>query len=236
MKTSYDHADIMPESAIRAADPEEGLTYLALASSAGGGSSAVVGSPSKIVVQTPKDGKLFASLALTTTDWRRGLVKGFYITDDAAFDCQAILKGAKFYSGWRSDGWQILIVPTAFLTAHVQYVAKDFEALDSHVSRVEDTVSERRPTDDASFDFSMLIRELHTCNMELLRLERRAHFHNGLAINIQNMVSQASGGKAGTFELLQAPLNLARNMIEAQGYDLKSLPKRIESQRSMVSV
>lgn len=174
-------------------------------------------------------------MALTTTDWRRGLVKGFYVIDGAAFNCPKIPEGAKLYSGWRSDGWQILTLPTAVLTAHVQYTAREIEALSSNVGHIEDTVSEPKTADDP-FDFSMLIRDLHGYNKELLRLDRCAHFNAKLAENVQLMVTQASGGKGGTFELIQAPLNLARNMIEAQDYDLRTLHRRIESQRSMVSM
>lgn len=219
-------------------NPSQGQDFERLARLENGGSSATVGHPAKFIAQTPKDGGAFCSFSLTTTASRRGLVSGLYQSDHASYDCQKVLDGARLYSGWRTDGWQILVLPVAFLVAHVTHKAKEIEVLSRKVSAFEGIVTHIENLEDPHLDFGSYIRKLHTCSMEVLRLERRAHFEVAIAQGIDQLLDSANAGrsKLGAGELITSPLGIARSLMQAQAYDLTALPKRIESQRILVGL
>lgn len=216
--------------------PPGGQDYERLAKLENGGSSVTIGHPTTFIAQTPKDGGAFCSFSLTTTQWHRGLVSGLYQSDHPSFDCQKVLNGAKLYSGWRSEGWQILVLPVAFLVAHVTHKAVEIEVLDRRVSALEDIITRIENLEDPHLDFGIYIRKLHTCSMEILRLERRAHFEVAIAKGIDQLLESANAGrsKIGAGELITSPLGVARSLMQAQDYDLTALPKRVESQRILV--
>lgn len=201
-----------------------------------GGSSATTNYPITCIAQTPRDGHPFCSFAFTTTPWGRGIVSGIYQYDDAAYAPQIVLDGAKLYSGWRSDGWAILVMPVAFLVAHVANKAKAIEALSRRITDLEEVITQSRHANDSSLDFGHLIRTLHLCSIDVIKLERRASFEIGLGQNIEEMLATMNTPRrSSSTDLIEAPLALARNLMKGQMYDLSVLPKRIDSQRSLVS-
>lgn len=78
----------------------------------------------------------------------------------------------------------MVIMPLELLRYHIQQTCQRLSKLIEQVEEVESNVADGLPTTD----FEVLVRKLHSCNAELLKLERRWHFEDQLASSIQKFI------------------------------------------------
>jgi hypothetical protein len=85
---------------------------------------------------------------------------------------------------WRMTDLPMVIVPLAILRHQVQQTSRRLADLIRQVEEVESTVAAGSQT----ADFNDLVQKLHSCNTNLIKLERRWHFQDKLACCIQDSI------------------------------------------------
>ena len=82
----------------------------------------------------------------------------------------------------------MVIVPLAILRRQVHQTSRRLDTLIHQVEEVESAVA----ADSQTVEFDPLVKKLHICNTELIKLERRWHFQDQLAIFIQDFIKNLS--------------------------------------------
>ncbi len=145
-------------------------------------------------MQTPNDEGLFCSLVIQTNGHSR-MQEGDWITKLNPFNAILITSELDFHlsktarpftvpSEWTSNDLPMVFLPLEFLVRHVRLVSETLAGLTSEVSFVEDVVI----NDNDKTDFKSLIKRLHVCSRELVKLRRRWHFQITLAETILELI------------------------------------------------
>lgn len=88
-------------------------------------------------------------------------------------------------SGWGYTDLPMIVIPLMLLQHQVHQTSDRLRILKAKVERVESVVS----TDTQTADLSSLVQDLHNCNTELIKLERRWGFQNTIASSIQDLIN-----------------------------------------------
>lgn len=188
-----------------------------------GACAAFVDFPARFILQTPNDGYPFVSLALSC---KGHICKGVYTFDHGDLDPAQIMPGETIYSGWRTEGYQIISMPSAILRVHSAWMARQM----SHTLRQLQAIEEALAGPYLQ-DFSLLQRTLHLCQDEVLNLERRSEFESLIIAAIENVVGKSKYSKNGSWPAL-AP---AKAAIQLRRAELAVIPRRIESARIAIN-
>jgi hypothetical protein len=87
---------------------------------------------------------------------------------------------------WESTDLPLVVVPLTLLRLHVDHTSAKLAELLLRVENVERQVL--NSSDIADFD--SLIRTLHACDADLIKLERRWHFEGKLAAAVSDVIGQ----------------------------------------------
>ncbi|QIX01339.1 hypothetical protein AMS68_006856 [Peltaster fructicola] len=170
-----------------------------------GACAALTENPIRFVVQTPNDGFPFVSLAIA----RRGhICKGIYTYDHAAFDPIQMMPGERLYSGWRSDGMQIVGIPSAILRVHSAWLASEITRTLQRLRDVEQALASPYVQ-----DFFTLQRTLHLCSDMVMNLERRSEFESLIIAAIEVVAAKSRWAEKGEWPAL-APAKLRSSSDE----------------------
>ena len=78
----------------------------------------------------------------------------------------------------------MVIILLKLLRYQTQQMSERLANLIGQVEEVESDVAGGLPTTN----FDVLIRKLHSCNTDLIKLDRRWHFENQLALSIRDLI------------------------------------------------
>jgi hypothetical protein len=212
-----------PQSVIESAiwNPE---VYANLVANPAGGASGLADEPWRFILQTPLDGGPFCSLAMS----RKGnIVKGIYYFDDEDLDPIRIANGDSTHSAWRRGGMQIVTLPHKFLQVHSVALSQRLARAIARVRRVEMMLA---ASDQTPADVGSLSRILHSCNMELVDIERRSRFESSVIEAIETIVAASRHGT-----MPWPPLGPQRTALASRKFDFESLPRRIENARATIT-
>ena len=213
----------LPQSVVEHAiwKPE---VYRNLTCNPSGGAAGLTDEPWRFVLQTPIDGGPFCSFALS----RKGnVVKGIYFFDQEILDPLKIADGDSSPSAWRSSGLQIVTLPHRFLQAHSADVS---QRLASTIAKVRNVEKDLALAEQSVIDIRSLSRTLHSCNLELVDIERRSRFEQRVVDAIETIIATSSHA-----ELPWSPLSPQRTALASRQFDFESLPRRIENARATIS-
>ena len=87
---------------------------------------------------------------------------------------------------WDTTYTPMVIVPLAILRRQVDQTSQRLASLIHQVEEVESAVA----ADSQTVDFGPLVKRLHVCNAELIKLERRWYFQDQLAIFVQELMKK----------------------------------------------
>ncbi|CAI7616919.1 unnamed protein product [Penicillium pancosmium] len=225
-------------------------------SSAGG--VAGLQEPSRFLMQTPQDSgdlswSFGASVANGTGD--RRVFKGILMYSGSGF-IDPLLYPWHIPNEWESTDLPLVVVPLTLLRLHVDQTSAKLAEL---IRRVEDV--EREVLNSSGIaEFDLLIRALHACDADLIKLERRWHFERNLAAAVLELSFQgctisptdnahinfnlanssfermdaSSIPNTKPFKLLDSIAVLQEQRSQAFEYDLGVLPRRIHNQFTAV--
>ncbi|KAL3427652.1 hypothetical protein PVAG01_01161 [Phlyctema vagabunda] len=162
------------------------------------GSTSLLEEPRRFLMQTPNDGGSFCSLIIQTN---RPPVLGnansnvstarenipfntILITSESESQLSKIAKSFTVPPVWNTTDLPMVVVPLEFLIKHVRQVSETLAELTSEISIVEEVVI----GDNDTTDFKGLIKKLHLCSRELVKLRRRWHFQMTLAGTIRELI------------------------------------------------
>lgn len=200
--------------------------------------------------QTPEDDTgLSYSFGATTNN--KGAVRCVLVSPDSA---EEILCSPKYFQSryWRSDMKQLalLLIPLRVLQAHVAYTSSALAGLTDQISKAEAWILDPSQLKD----FDIFIKNLHRCNADLLKLERRWRFERNLSATIRGVIeawkhdleNRDKTRKADkesiyllhplaheTMKMDDASM-LQERLSQASEYDLGVLPRRIQNQFTAV--
>ena len=197
--------------------------YHNLLSNPVGGAAGLLDHPWRFILQTPRDDGPFCSLAMSA---HAHFVKGIYMYDDDSF-CPTDMSGGEVsLSAWRSSGLQIVTIPHKFVSTHSVHVSQLLARTVARVKSVETTLANDRTLPD----FSSLGQILHTCNAELVDIERRSRFEQNIIEAIESIVSNSRHGT-----IPWPPLAPQKTALASCSFDFESLPRRIANARATIS-
>jgi len=153
-----------------------------------------------------------------------------------------------------------MLLPLQLFETHVKTSQEKFQAIIGNINHVESKIQKElanvRPVDEHSLDniddqYRELSRILHSSSLDLAELERRRDFEIRLGNLLEKNLNPPAGSteqESETRDLLEKNLNresakkdLIRRvsrtarMSSNRDLDIRSLPRRIESQKSVVS-
>jgi hypothetical protein len=96
------------------------------------------------------------------------------------------------------------------------------------VSKAEDQILDPAKLED----FSILIRDLHSYNADLIKLERRWHFEQKLSSSVGDIIGSAGDLYITTHA--RRTFSVLEKLSQASEYDLSVLPRRIRNQFTAV--
>lgn len=120
-----------------------------------------------------------------------------------------------------------VLLPLKVLQLHISCTSSALAELMRQVSKAEDQILDPAKLEN----FSILIRDLHSYNADLIKLERRWHFEQKLSSSVGEIIerfgSNVPDDIGNSFELL-------KRSSHASEYDLRVLPRRIQNQFTAV--
>lgn len=140
--------------------------------------------------------------------------------------------------GWAETDLPLAVVPLTLLRIHIDHTSAKLAELILRVETVERAVL----NSSNIADFTHLIRTLHACDADLIKLERRWHFEGKLASAISDIIDKYTVNirlanlRWAEIELLESAAVLQRERCRASEYDLSVLPRRIRNQFTAVGV
>lgn len=188
-----------------------------------GGCFALFDYPVRLVLQTPNDGYPFISLAMSRTGH---ICKGIMTYDSSEFEPIQIMEGEPLFSGWRSDGLQIISLPQAILKTHSTWLSGKIANTLARLQEVEEVLA-----GPSVVDFSGLQRILHNCQDTMLGLERRSEFEAVIISTIEETVTKFGYDRHGPWTALSP----AKAAVRLRRADLDIIPRRIQSARMAIN-
>lgn len=163
--------------------------------------------------QTPLDGDLFYSYASCSfhnyqgnDKYSRVLLVSNRLTD---FEIEGSLPSIPFT--FRSTDIPTVMIPLKFLRHHVRHTSEQLAILLDQVKRVEQIVST-----ETALGIQTLrdqTRQLHACDMELIRLERRWRFQAELAFSIQEFLDSYKKATINNLEVNIGSLSISERGV-----------------------
>ncbi|KAJ5540210.1 hypothetical protein N7513_008542 [Penicillium frequentans] len=151
------------------------------------GGVAFLHEPSRFLLQTPHDNDdiwSFGAKAPTTSSGER-YFEGTLI--HAGPDCiDHSLYAWQIAQDWASTDLPLTVIPLTLLQIHVDRTSVKLTELIRRVEGVERNVLESSGTTD----FDPLIRALHACDADLIKLERRWHFEKELTAAVLDVIGR----------------------------------------------
>jgi len=155
-------------------------------------------------MQTPNDGDLFCSMIMQTNGFREEvstnnspqridqLFSAILISSNPTLNMPKIAQSFSPPPLWSTIDLPIVLLPLEFLLRHVQQVSKTLAKLTTEVSCIEEIVISGNisPAHSEQFasTFKGLIKRLHICSREIVKLRRRWHFQMTLARTIVELI------------------------------------------------
>jgi hypothetical protein len=136
--------------------------------------------------QTSQDKGSFCSFAISSLKNEDAYKTFRCILINSDLDISALFSSIDHLSyDWISTDLPMIVVPLAFLKHHVQQTSAELLVLISHIEEVEKMIV----IGSDEINFEMLIKRLHSCNSQLVKLQRRWHFEPELASLITEFVN-----------------------------------------------
>ncbi|CAG8950595.1 hypothetical protein HYFRA_00002804 [Hymenoscyphus fraxineus] len=221
------------------------------------GSVTLLDGPRRFLMQTPNDGDLFCSMIVQSSGFlddsarkislQRAdpLYRAILISSDPMINMPKIAPSFSTPTTWNETNLPIVLLPLEFLLRHVRQVSKTLAQITTEVSDIEETVINGNvlPVHSEQFTstFTGLIKRLHICNRENVKLRRRWHFQMGLAKTILELIKSHETWHISSFDpspliysleyrQLRSVASLQIKLSESLEYDLDVLPVRISNQ------
>lgn len=137
-------------------------------------------------MQSPHDDWGFYSFAVCATrhDDDTRTFKSFLVYSDPDFS--GLCRSIDFISDyWKKTDLPMVVMPLVLLRHQVQQTSRKLADVIRRVEEVESAVTASSQT----VDFNDLVQKLHSCNTDLIKLERRWHFQDKLASSIQEFIN-----------------------------------------------
>ncbi|RDW56689.1 hypothetical protein BP6252_14041 [Coleophoma cylindrospora] len=206
------------------------------------GSVSILREPLRFLMQTPNDGGLFCSMVTKSNEstsagnsqdrmatFGRGPFSTIFIGSESEINFLETTRSYTISSNNRSDV-AIILLPLEILVRHVRQLFEDLARLISKVSVIENVVI--NGSDSDMTDFRDLIKRLHVCSQDLVKLRRRWHFQVTLATTIREFIV---GEPIGSEQIkLWGAVSLQLKMSQSLEYDLNVLPERIHDQSNAI--
>ncbi|KAL2062433.1 hypothetical protein VTL71DRAFT_6699 [Oculimacula yallundae] len=166
------------------------------------GSSTLLDSPRRLLIQTPYDGEMFCSIVVRTTlvheeRGGRGPYRQFravVIVSDPSINLEKFTRSYSTPTNWNNTYLPMVVLPLGFLQQHVYIVSETLMKLMTEISAIETTVLDDDNTkaedlaSSVSGIFKGLIKRLHLCSRDAVQLRRRWHFQITLAESIIELI------------------------------------------------
>ncbi len=156
------------------------------------------------LMQTPNDGDLFCSMIVQTNGFREEvgtnnspqrtdqLFSAILISSNPTINMPKIAQSFTPPQLWNTTDLPIVFLPLEFLLRHVRQVSETLAKLTTEVSCIEETVINGNisPAHSVQFasTFKGLIKRLHICSREIVKLRRRWHFQMMLVKTIVELI------------------------------------------------
>ena len=214
-------------------------------------------------MKTPNDGDLFCTICSRNNRWRdpvycqqRELFSCYFssiiITSDTATRLTNNAQRFKLPAEWTQTDLPMALLPLEFLIRHVGMVSRKLMELTNEVSAIEDIVINEEIKMEMSVHpergVKALIKRLHICNLDVVKLRRRWQFQMTLANTIIELIrshdSQTTEDYSGKshylpdtqeYRQLLSVASLQHKLSQSIEYDLDVLPTRVSNQFNAVS-
>ncbi|KAL7932934.1 hypothetical protein V8C35DRAFT_305856 [Trichoderma chlorosporum] len=221
------------------------------------GSATLLDGPRRLFMQTPNDGQFFCSMMVRSHGGghkdRPASFRAIIISSDPAMNTPRIAQSFRTPTWWAYTDLPVVFLPLEFLIRHIRQVSESLAELTIEVSCIEEIVinDEISPSHSSEFSstFKALIKRLHICSREAVKLHRRWHFQMMLAKTIVDLIEihgpqavpdrhsrDKVGDIASTYEYQQL-LNAAsfqHKLSQSLEYDINVLPTRIANQSTAI--
>lgn len=137
---------------------------------------------------------------------------------------------------WADSDLLLVMLPSRLLQVHIENTSQTLSKLLKRVANVEAQILDH----STNQDFKPLIRELHACNSDLVKLERRWKFETKLSTTLADIIRHCKPANPSSclerdvFQHVENFLIRLQRQSETSQYDLGVLPRRIENQFSAV--
>ncbi|KAH8683433.1 hypothetical protein BGZ61DRAFT_480485 [Ilyonectria robusta] len=137
---------------------------------------------------------------------------------------------------WADSDLLLVMLPSRLLQVHIQNTSRTLSKLLKRVANVEAQILDH----STNQDFKAFIRELHACNSDLVKLERRWQFETKLSTTLADIIRHCKPANSSSclerdvFQNVENFLIRLQRQSETSQYDLGVLPRRIENQFSAV--
>ncbi|TAQ88905.1 hypothetical protein B7494_g2752 [Chlorociboria aeruginascens] len=143
--------------------------------------------PHRFFLQSPRDGDQFCSFAASGKhDKNNGTIHTsllYCAVPEIADECA---RWKELPASWKESNLPMIIVPIIILRHHIRFSSKALESLTNRVQKIEQNVAAAAVE---QIDFNRIIRDLHLCNTDLIKLERRWRFETHLASAIREFLT-----------------------------------------------
>lgn len=157
------------------------------------------------------------------------------VSPDSPDTITKLLEQWKISRSWEGTTLQVVLFPLLVLRLHVADTTKALAELLHQVGEAENQIQ------NPSQDLAKVIRTLHRCNTQLVKLDRRWHFEQRLSAAISEAIEKYKSHTSRISELHRQRLELhwqrlydfsilQKSLSKASEYDLSVLPRRIENQ------
>jgi hypothetical protein len=128
-------------------------------------------------MQTPNDGDSFCSLAITAKNTsHHGIMVSSYPEKTLS-----PLLNFKIDRALMNTDLPMVYLPIEFLKLHVKDSKDTLATLNAELASIEEKVGSEPSDDSNKTDFGPLIKQLHSLNSRLIKLQRRWHFQTALS-------------------------------------------------------
>ncbi|KAK5995002.1 hypothetical protein PT974_03392 [Cladobotryum mycophilum] len=189
-------------------EPWSNIDYEAVWNSSSGGATWLQ-APARFFIQTPQDDTglccSFGASAIVGDDNKRSF-RSLLIMSQSQL---SILEHCKWEipREWESSDLPLAILPLTLLQAHVNQTSQTLTLLIQRIERIEAQVLNSLTI----VDFASLIRDLHACNSDLIKLQRRRHFETELIVVLREFIGKH---KTATTNYQHIQVNIAQSIFK----------------------
>lgn len=180
------------------------------------------------MLQTPKDGRSFCSLSLTSLDTSG--CGGVYVADPV-YALQELLPGQQYFDTLPQSRKDFLVLPFAILVKHVAETGALLAKLAKELTQTEKRIA----SEDVRLTEQADTKLLHDYILEHMRLHRRANFERELATNLLKYLKCYDEIHAQSHNIVNPYTKTMRHKVSQQvryserlQYDLDTTPSRVK--------